>query len=257
MLYFQFIVVNIVCLKLANMMDSGNWFDDSRKLLKLLWFPIMFSVIVILIRFYEVFFDLDFRHLGVEPRTGSGMVGILFSPLLHSSGKHLYNNIIPLFLLTSALFYFYKTFAYRILFFIYLFSGIVTWLIGRHSYHIGASGVVYGLSAFLFLSGIFRKLPKLIAISLLVVFLYGSMVWGVLPYELLPVDENMSWEGHLGGALSGIVLAIRYRKLGPQRKKIVEIFPDEEEEILDEDEYWKKSQEEEPRDEPEDKGDAL
>jgi membrane associated rhomboid family serine protease len=104
--------------------------------------------------------------------------------------------------------------AWRVLLIIYIMSGFWLWLGGRENYHIGASNIVYGLASFLFLSGIIRKHIGLIAISLLVVFLYGSMVWG-----LLPVLQKISWEGHLFGTLAGILCAYSFRKEGTQRKR--------------------------------------
>ncbi len=105
----------------------------------------------------------------------------------------------------------------------------MVWIIGREAYHIGASGIIYGLATFLFLSGVIRKVRNLMAISLIVVFLYGSLIWGLLPY-----DYKVSWEGHLMGALVGIVLAVFYRDKGPEPYRpsweIEEEDPDREEE---------------------------
>ena len=111
------------------------------------------------------------------------------------------------------LFYFYKELAVRVTLLIYILSGFWLWLGGRENYHIGASNIVYGITAFLFLSGFIRKHTGLIAVSLLMVFLYGSLVWG-----LFPVVPKISWEGHLFGALSGILCAIVFRKEGQQQE---------------------------------------
>jgi len=111
-----------------------------------------------------------------------------------------------------ALFKFYPTLAIKTLIWIYLMGGIWLWISGRPSYHIGASGIVYGLATFLFFSGWMRREKRVAALSLLVAFLYGGMWWGVLP-----VDPSMSWEGHFWGALAGLVLAFVYRKKGPQK----------------------------------------
>ena len=122
----------------------------------------------------------------------------------------------PLFVLLVALFYFYQKIAYKVLLLGILFSGLLTWIIGRPSYHIGASGVVYLLVSFVFFSGVFRKYYRLIALSLTVVFLYGSMVWYIFPTE-----EGISWEGHLSGFIVGFVFAFLFRKIGPQPEKFV------------------------------------
>jgi membrane associated rhomboid family serine protease len=119
--------------------------------------------------------------------------------------------------LGSALFYFYRDIAPRILILIWLFTGFWVWVGARESYHIGASGVVYGLAAFILVSGILRRHTGLMAMALVVVFLYGSLIWGIFP-EFFP-NENISWESHLFGLIAGISLAFYYRKEGPQRKK--------------------------------------
>jgi membrane associated rhomboid family serine protease len=108
------------------------------------------------------------------------------------------------------LFYFYRPVAFRVFFLTWIITGILVWLGGRSSYHIGASGLIYGFASFLFFSGIIRNNINLMAISLLVVFLYGGLVWGILPY-----DYKISWESHLFGALTGLALAITYRNYGP------------------------------------------
>ena len=166
-----------------------------------------------LIFFADREFNLHLSQYGVFPRTVDGLKGILFYPLIHGSLEHLFNNSVPLLVLLFCLFYFYSSIAVRTVVFIYLFSGIWIWISARQNYHIGASGVVYGLAAFIFFSGLFRRDNRMIAISLIVAFLYGSMVWGILP-----IRERVSWEGHLWGGISGLALAWLYRKDGPQRR---------------------------------------
>lgn len=204
--------------------------EEKQKVLKSLFFPIVFMAIIWFVKFFEIAMDIDLVKNGVLPRTLKGLQGIIFSPLIHSDWKHLFDNSIPLFILTFALFYFYRGISFTIFIFIYFISGMILWLIGRDAYHIGASGIIYGLASFLFLSGIIRRITNLMAISLLVVFLYGSLIWGLLPF-----DYQVSWEGHLSGAIVGIGLAILYRDQGPERPKPSweleeeEIFPEDEE----------------------------
>lgn len=162
----------------------------------------------------ELRFDFNFNEHGLLPRTISGLQGILFSPFIHSGIEHLYNNSLPLFILLAALFYFYKSLRYKVLLWGLLFTGIITWIIGRDSFHIGASGLVYMLTSFLFFKGIWSKNYRLIALSLIVVFLYGSMVWGIFPQK-----ERISWEGHLAGLLTGILLALIFKvKVNKQKR---------------------------------------
>jgi membrane associated rhomboid family serine protease len=139
--------------------------------------------------------------------------GILFSPFIHSGFKHLFDNSIPLFFLATALFYFYSEVALKVLSWTYFLTGLLVWIAGREAWHIGASGLVYGLASFLFFSGIIRRYFRLIALSLLIVFLYGSMVWGIFP----GIYKNVSWESHMLGFFSGVALSVWYRKEGPQQ----------------------------------------
>lgn len=178
----------------------------------------------------ELIFDVSFAGLGVLPLKAEGLKGILFAPAIHGSLAHLTSNSIPLFLLGSALFYYYRVKAWQIFILSWLITGIWVWLFARGSaYHIGASGVVYALASFHFFSGIIRKEPRLIAFSLLVTFLYGSFVWGIIPDFAL--KERISWESHLMGAIAGLVFAFSFRDVGPQRKVYEWPEDDEEDEI--------------------------
>jgi membrane associated rhomboid family serine protease len=196
--------------------------QQIRDLLSVLFFPVYFVAALWLAKFTEYVFGLDLIQYGIVPREIKGLIGILTSPFIHKDLDHLTSNSFPLLFLGMGLFYFYKPLAYRLYFWIYLLSGVGTWLIGRPSFHIGASGIVYGFASFIFFSGAFRREPRLMSISLLVVFLYGSMVWYMFPFRL-----ELSWEGHLMGGLSGLLMALIYRKEGPQRQ--VYEWEDEEE----------------------------
>jgi len=164
------------------------------------------------------------------PRRFSGLRGIFFSPFIHSSLEHLYNNTIPLALLLASLFYFYREVALKVLILGVLFSGLITWGIGRPSYHIGASGIIYLLASFVFFKGVFTKYYRLIALSLAVVFLYGSLLWYIFPME-----NGISWEGHLGGFLSGLTLAFFIKGRIPTTKKFAwehETYNEDDDEFL-------------------------
>ncbi len=177
-------------------------------------FPVFFLLIMWAVKVVEVVLNLNFARFGLMPRDGFGLIGIFTAPLIHSGFDHLISNSFPLFFLSAGIFYFYKKVAYKVFFLSAIMVGIWVWFGARHSYHIGASGLVYAFASFLFFSGIIRKNKSLLAISLLVSFLYGSMIWGIFPTK-----KEISFEGHLAGFIAGIVLAINYRKYGPVRKK--------------------------------------
>lgn len=172
----------------------------------------------------------SFSVMGIYPLALKGLPGIFLSPFIHADLGHLVNNSIPLLVLGTALFYFYGEVSLKVFLMNWFFTGLMVWVAGRETWHIGASGLVYGLVFFIFFSGIIRGHFRLMALSLLVVFLYGSMVWGMFP--IVPV--NISWESHMLGAVSGIFLAIWFRDEGPQAP--VYEWLDEEEEDEEEEE---------------------
>ncbi|MEN8704421.1 MAG: rhomboid family intramembrane serine protease [Polaribacter sp.] len=175
--------------------------------------PTLFILLIWGIYAMEIKYGFNLNKYGIFPRTIEGLRGIVFTHFLHTNTGHLFNNSIPLFVLLSGLFYFYKDIAFKILIIGGLLTGFAIWLIARDSYHIGASGIVYLLFSSVFFSGIIRKHYRLVALSFIVIFLYGSMIWYVFP-----IKDGMSWEGHLSGFLVGLVLAFIYRKNGLVRK---------------------------------------
>jgi membrane associated rhomboid family serine protease len=185
----------------------------ARDLLKKLLIPLTFPILLWLIYLISYFFNLDLYKLGVLPRNFNGLIGILTSPLIHGGFSHLFSNTPPLIILGLSIFYFYPKVAYKVFLVIYLGTGILVWIFAREVYHIGASGLIYGFVSFLFFSGIFRKDNKSIALALMVIFLYGGLIWGILP-----VQEGVSWESHLFGAIVGIVSAFIFRKIDPPKK---------------------------------------
>jgi membrane associated rhomboid family serine protease len=188
--------------------------NEKKKLFQSLLFPAFFVIIIWLIKITEIVFDIDLVYLGLYPLKWRGLIGILTAPLIHADLRHLFDNSIPVFLLSLAIFYFYSPVAYKVFFLTWIITGILVWIGGRSSYHIGASGLIYGFASFLFFSGIIRNSINLLAISLLVVFLYGGLVWGIFPF-----DYKISWESHLFGALTGFFLALVYRDYGPPPPK--------------------------------------
>lgn len=189
--------------------------------------PLVLVIIMWIVKIYEVRAGIDFGLHGVLPRTINGLQGILFSPFLHGSYDHLASNSTPFILLMAALIFFYEEVWLPTFLIIYFLSGIGLWLGGRENYHIGASGVVYGLVGFIFLSGILRNDMKLKSLSMLVIFLYGSMIWGVFP-----LFKMVSYEAHIFGLLSGFLAALIYRDSGP-KKKLYQWEKDEVEELIE------------------------
>ncbi|PLX13997.1 MAG: hypothetical protein C0594_00580 [Marinilabiliales bacterium] len=185
--------------------------EEKRKFIHSLVFPTLFVMLLWIVKISESIMGVRLSFLGIYPLKIEGLTGILTSPLVHGDFAHLYANSIPLLTLGIGVFYFYRKIAYKVFFLIYFLTGISVWLAARESYHIGASGVVYGLASFLFFSGVIRKDARLLSISLIVIFLYGSMIWGIFP-----MDKKISWESHLMGGISGGLMAIFYRKQGPK-----------------------------------------
>jgi membrane associated rhomboid family serine protease len=204
--------------------------EEQKRMLRSLVVPGIFVLIMWVIKIFETLSHTDLEIYGLAPLTLRGLPGIFLAPLLHANFSHLSANTIPFLFLGAMLFYFYRTIAWKIFWLIWLMTGMWVWVFARgDSVHVGASGVVYGLAAFLFLSGIIRRESGLMAITMLIAFLYGGLVWGVFP-QLFP-NQPISWESHLMGLLSGTILAIYYRKTGPQRQA----WQWEEEEDQDED----------------------
>lgn len=186
--------------------------DEYKKFKYSIILPLFFVFTIWIIKIVDASEHLNLFYYGVFPRDSKGFLGIFFSPLIHSDFNHLFSNSIPLIVLGTGIIYFYRNLAYKVFALVWILSGVFVWIGARESYHIGASGLVYGIASFLFLSGLIRKDFRLAAISLLVVFLYGSLIWGVLP-----IFPQISWEYHLFGGISGFFAAIIYRKQGPER----------------------------------------
>lgn len=197
---------------------------DVQRICTAMVIPLFLIFILYLLKVLETGMDWNFTSLGVYPLHKKGVFGIFAHPLVHSSFRHLFANTIPLFFLSWCLFYFYRSIASLLFFFIWIGCGVITFLIGKQGWHVGVSGIIYGLAFFLFFSGIVRKHIPLIAISLLVTFIYGGLIWNMLPFFAKPTT---SWEGHLSGAIIGTICAFAFKAYGPQKP---EPWADEEEE---------------------------
>lgn len=175
--------------------------------------PLIFPLLLWVIHLITYLVEIYPYKLGILPRNFSGLVGVLTSPLIHGGFSHLISNTAPLVFMGLGIFYFYPKVAYKVFTIIYLGTGILVWLFAREVYHIGASGIIYGFVSFLFFSGIFRKDNRSIALALVVILFYGGLIWGVLP-----VEQGVSWESHLFGAIVGVIAAFLFRKVDPPKK---------------------------------------
>tara|TARA_B100000965_G_scaffold126705_1_gene105433 strand:- start:461 stop:1123 length:663 start_codon:yes stop_codon:yes gene_type:complete len=182
-------------------------------LIKATKIPLIFLLVIWIVKLIEIYFEISFVEYGVLPRKISGLKGIIFSPFLHKDLKHLINNSIPILILGISLFYFFKR-SKTIFTLLFFFSGVLLWCLGRLNFHIGASGIIYALASFIFFSGVLSKNRNISALSLIVIFIYGSLFWG-----LFPTHQEISWEGHLSGFFSGLILSWFFRNDLPKRKK--------------------------------------
>ena len=204
---------------------------NKQRLFYALFIPSLLALMMGFVFVLGLILNADFHTLGVCPRRLNGLVGIVTHIFIHSSWQHLVNNLLSFWILSVTLFYFYHNIALKVILYQWFLVGICIWIGGREAWHVGASGLIYALAFFLFISGFIRRYIPLMAISFIVTFLYGSMVWHLFPWQ--PTD-TVSWEGHLFGAIIGVVLAFVYRNQGPQRP----IKKWDDETLDEEDPYW-------------------
>jgi len=194
-------------------MESNKTSKPKLNISKLLT-PLLFPAVLWVVHLLALLFAKDLSRLGLLPRNLLGLLGIFTSPLIHADFSHLISNTIPLIILGWIIFSFYPKVSYILFLFIYFVTGLLVWIFARQVFHIGASGIVYGLVSFLFFSGIFRKDNTSIALALVITFLYGGLVWGMIPGW-----KGISWESHLFGAITGLIAAYLFRKIDPPTKK--------------------------------------
>ncbi|RYM33521.1 rhomboid family intramembrane serine protease [Brumimicrobium glaciale] len=187
---------------------------EKGRTLEAILYPLLIVIVMWVVFLIDRHFHLDFYKYGVKPQTVEGIKGIFLMPFVHGQRNfsHIINNSVPTFILMGTLIYFYREIAVYVVLLVWLGTGFLVWYLAVNtgSYHIGMSGVVYGLFGFLFISGFFKKYLPLQAISLIVAFVYGSMIWGIFPME-----QGVSWEGHLSGFMVGALVAVTFRKKGP------------------------------------------
>lgn len=193
---------------------------ETKEILLQMRIPFLIVAIMWLVKIYEVFNNTRFTRWGIFPRESDGLIGILTGPFVHSNWQHLFANSLPLFMMMSIILVFYKKVAAPTFFIVTFFTGFAVWLFARESYHVGASGVVYGLISFVAFSGLFRRNIKSIVLAMVMMVIYSSYFAGIVPTE-----ERISWESHLFGALVGIVVAFVFKSIREEDEEIVEQNP--------------------------------
>lgn len=161
-----------------------------------------FIVLLWAVEGVNLLFGHALNQWGILPRTPQGLVGIPLHPLLHGSITHLAFNTGPLLALGILVQFEAPRRYIQVTGFIVLFGGLGLWLVGRPAYHVGASGLIFGYFGYLVTRGVTGRRFRSLAISLIVVFAYGGMIWGVMP-----TVARVSWEGHLCGLSAGVAAA--------------------------------------------------
>ena len=215
-------------------MDIQNRFDttaDTRRLRIAFTVALSFALLLWVLKLVEYLGEYDFTQYGIYPLRADGFVGVLLAPFIHGSVAHLFANTAPIIVMGTMLLYGYPRAAKVLLPTVYLGGGVVVWLFAREAYHIGASGIAFGMLFFVFTVGVYRWERRTIALSLVVFFLYGGMISGIVPGA-----HDISFESHLSGALIGIVLAylLRHRDSESPRKQ----YSWEHEEVESDDYDW-------------------
>lgn len=185
----------------------------NTRLIKSIFISLAFPAILWIVYIASLVANINLDWMGILPRNLLGVLGIVTGPVVHANFSHLLSNTFPLIILGWAIFYFYPKVSYKAFLVVYILTGVFVWLFARQVYHIGASGIVYGFVSFLFFSGIFRKDNKSIAIALIIIFLYGGIVWGILPGQ-----KGISWESHLFGGIAGVIAAFIFKNVDPPKR---------------------------------------
>lgn len=216
---------------------SSSKKEEKRDFILALVYPLAFVSMLWGIYFFSRVTAFDLALLGIHPLDFKSLTGILTAPLIHLTFDHISGNSLSLIVIGFGLCFLYQRKALPIFCFLYFTSGFWGWFFARGGYHIGASGLVYGMFFFLTTSAIIKREKRTIAFSLLITFLFGAIVWGFFPV-FFP-GKNISWEIHTTGAVAGVVAAFYFKKEGPQKEILQDDEPDEDE---DENLYWEDNQ---------------
>ncbi len=185
-----------------------------RSIYQNIWIPLRMALIMVLFFLVNTYLQVDLHFFANTPRTLEGLVGIVFSPLVHISYFHLFSNLFPLLCLGTSVYWFYGEIANKVLLRCYFVPQVLVWMFARPHAHVGASGLVYGLAFFLIFLGFFRKDFQSLIISIVILLFFGGLFYGVLPDQ-----EGISWESHLAGAVAGAMTAFEFSKKGTKVKR--------------------------------------
>jgi membrane associated rhomboid family serine protease len=211
--------------------DPDHLKNDNTRLRRSFMLVVLFALFLWAIKLIEIILGLDFVHYGVYPLRVSGLSGIVMAPLIHGSLSHLFSNTAPIIILGTALLYGYPGSAKIVIPVLYLGTGLGVWLFARSAYHIGASGLTIGVMFFVFSIGVLRWDTRAIILSMIVFFLYGSMIWGIFP-----IQADVSFESHFFGAVIGVALAILLKNHDPAPPPRKYSWEEEDEELEDQEE---------------------
>lgn len=179
---------------------------------------LLFVVLLWLIALLSYLTEANLSWLGIFPRNFFGLIGVVTGPLIHADLLHLLSNSFPFVLLSGFILFQHRRTGVDVLIFVYVVSGLLTWFIGRQAYHVGASGVIYGMASYLLFVGFIDRDRGSLAVSLAVLFLYSGFFYGLFPGE-----EHISWEGHLAGSMAGFAAALTFGSNAPAKDKVTEI----------------------------------
>ena len=219
---------------------QSNKQEEKREIISALIYPLAFVALLWIVYFIDNAIDFDLALLGIHPLDVKSLTGIITAPLIHLDFEHISSNSLSFIVIGFGLCFLYRRRALPIFLFIYIASGLWGWFFARGGYHIGASGLVYGMFFFLVTSAIIKQEKRTIAFSLLITFLYGAIVWGFFPV-FFP-GKNISWEIHTTGTIAGIIAAFYFKKDGPQKEIPQDDDPEDEEDGEDKNPYWEEDQ---------------
>lgn len=196
--------------------------EEKKQLFRSVLPGLVLAGLMWLVKVLETLAGGGWGKYGLYPKEMFGIKGIITMPFLHGDYSHLIANTIPLVVLLTFININYKEAAQKIVGWTVFATGLWTWSFARSDFHIGASGLVYGLISFVLVSGFIKRDRASLALSFLVIFLYGGFVWGMLPQE-----GNISWEGHLSGGIAGLIFAFAFSKPEPEEDAQPEIISEE------------------------------